>query len=441
MKELCRFFEQQREETLCRIKCDTERHRMGFATIEVVDKDGTPVENTKISAKQLSHEFKFGCNSFMLDQFADVEHNEKYREMFPKLFNYTVVPFYWSDFELDDGNPRISKENIEVYRRPAPEKIIRYCNENNIKMKGHPMFWHNFVPKWFDMDKETAMRRISQRIRELANAYGDAILDWDVVNESLTPPNLKRDLHNLPNDYVRKCFDSARQNLPDNRLFINETTHVWESYFNYEFGSYYMQIENMLLKGTRIDGIGLQYHMFDSEERLRDTAEFYYNPQRLFDVMDSLSCFRLPLHISEITVPAYGGGNKAMQKQAEITDWLFRIWFSHPNAESIVWWNFVDGTAAYAPLGSSEGENYYHSGLLNYDMSPKPVYNALDNLINKEWHTEGMLNVDKNRAKLHGFYGDYDICVEHNGKTTNRRISFTKSGKKLFKMTVECVLP
>lgn len=434
----CRYFDEQKEETLTRVKCDTERHRMGYATIEITDGDGKSVDGVKVSAKQISHEFKFGCNSFMLDQFPDDEHNRKYREIFPKLFNYAIVPFYWSDFEPEDGKPRINREDINIYRRPAPEKVIAFCKQNNIKMKGHPLFWHSFVPEWFDMNKDTAMERIDRHIKEICEAYGSDIGDWDVVNESLTPPHLKPNIHNLPKDYVKKCFDCAKKYLTSNRLFINETTHVWDWwYFNYELGAYYMQIENLLMKGAKIDAIGLQYHMFSSEEKLRESAKEYYNPQRLFDVMDSLAGFNLPLHISEVTVPAYGGGEKAMQKQAEITEWLYRIWFSHPNAECIVWWNMVDGTAAYAPLGSSEGENFYHGGLLNYDMSPKPVCDVLDRLINHEWHTEGELCASGGRAKLHGFYGDYEISVEHNGKVTKEKISFTKNGKKVFKIAVD----
>ncbi len=173
MNKFTKFFDDAREETLARIDCDTKRYRMGFADINLVDSEGKPVTDAKIHARQLSHEFKFGCNLFLLDEFPDDEHNAKYREMFPKLFNYGIAPFYWSDFELEDGTPRIGREDIKVYRRPAPENIIRYCRENNIKIKGHPLFWHLFVPEWFDGDRDSTMPRINRRIRELAEAYGD----------------------------------------------------------------------------------------------------------------------------------------------------------------------------------------------------------------------------------------------------------------------------
>ena len=49
----------------------------------------------------------------------------------------------------------------------------------------------------------------------------------------------------------------------------------------------------------------------------------------------------------------------------------------------------VDGYA-YAkepvPGDMTQGENFYHGALLRFDMSKKPAWYALDELINKTWH-------------------------------------------------------
>jgi hypothetical protein len=80
--------------------------------------------------------------------------------------------------------------------------------------------------------------------------------------------------------------------------------------------------------------------------------------------------------------------------------------------------NLVDGYAAYAPLGSEEGENKYGGGLCHFDMSPKPAYRVLDRLINEEWRT----NIDakcKEEFTFRGFYGEYEIEIEDEcGKRT-----------------------
>ena len=60
-------------------------------------------------------------------------------------------------------------------------------------------------------------------------------------------------------------------------------------------------------------------------------------------------------------------------------------------------------------------ENAFYAGLLREDCSEKPAYKALDELINKEWHTKIDVNVSR-RLNFAGFYGDYDIEAECDGK-------------------------
>ena len=80
--------------------------------------------------------------------------------------------------------------------------------------------------------------------------------------------------------------------------------------------------------------------------------------------------------------------------------------------KSIVWWNLVDGYAAYAPLGSCEGENRYGGGLLRFDMTEKPAYKVLDRLINHEWKTSLETELDSDSLSFRGFYGEYEITIE-----------------------------
>ena len=89
----------------------------------------------------------------------------------------------------------------------------------------------------------------------------------------------------------------------------------------------------------------------------------------------------------------------------------YKLWFSIPNMRSIVWWNLVDGYAAYAPLGSETGENYYCAGLLRFDMTEKPAYAALDRLINHEWKTNLTASVEDGKISFRGFYGEYEIQI------------------------------
>lgn len=430
------YFEAQKEKTLSRIKNDTERYRKGYATLALANGNSALPDGARVRLTLKKHEFKFGCNIFMLDQFPDEEHNRLYRERFSELFNYAIAPLYWSDFEPTKGKPRFKKDSENVYRRPDPERVLDYCREKNISLKGHPLFWHCFRPSWLPNDTEEVMKLLKRRIKEIAENLGQDIPDFDAVNESISRGyNISL---TMPKDYVYRTFDYADRFLPDARLFINETTDgSFGSKFCCEDSQYALQIKNLLNRGVRIDGIGLQYHMFWKPEDLEKRTVEFYNPDRLFDVLDTYGSFGRPLHISEITVPAFGLTDEQKELQAEITEWLYRIWFSHPQMEAIVWWNLVDGTAAYAPLGSTTGENFFGGGVLNYDMTDKPVYRTLRRLIKEEWHTDLTLEIKNGSVNFSGFYGDYDVEVECDGKVMHGEVNFSRHGSGNLKVDLQ----
>lgn len=50
-------------------------------------------------------------------------------------------------------------------------------------------------------------------------------------------------------------------------------------------------------------------------------------------------------------------------------------------------------------------------------MTPKPAYDALMKLIKGEWWTRAEARVSHpGAAKFHGFYGDYKVSVDEQGR-------------------------
>ena len=146
----------------------------------------------------------------------------------------------------------------------------------------------------------------------------------------------------------------------------------------------------------------------------------YLDVESMLEILDVFDSYGYPMHISEITIPGSGLNDENEEIQAYLVEKLYRTWFATRNMKSIVWWNLVDGYAAYAPLGSNVGENRCGGGLLRFDMSRKPAYEVLDNLINKEWNTSFETVVDKNgELSFRGFYGEYEIMVGDNIYTVN----------------------
>lgn len=423
-----------------KIQAGIEKNRKGFGTIKLSHGDGKPVKKAEIRLTQTAHEFRFGCNSFMLGQFPESGQNALYEEKFRELFNLAVVPFYWSDLEPEDGKPRFGRDSAPVYRRPPPDMVLDFCEKYGITPKGHLLCWHSFVPQWLSREKGRSAERLERRIRELAERYAERIKVWDVANEALQwDPEYSEP---MPERHVETAFEMAGKYFPEStELLYNEGPFVsWANYHG-DYTPLYMLAKSLLNDGLPMKGLGLQYHMFAGLENMTDWSFNFTNQRYLYAIMDQYAKLGVPFNVSEITVTARRDLGDGDEFQRLATEKLYRLWFSHPASNGIVWWNLVDGTAAYSPMGSEEGENQYRGGLLNFDFSEKPAYKAVSNLLKKEWNTR--LNVeyeDGAENKFHGFYGDYDAVVKTDNGTFRKKLKLAKDGVNKFNLETEYTL-
>ena len=396
-------------------------YRKGLARIRIVDEKGQPISGAEVSLNQKSHDFNFGCTLFLLDEMETAEKNAAYREKFKEVFNYAVAPFYWSDLEPEEGKPRYAADSPKVYRRPAPDLVLEYCEANGIRVKGHCLIYHKFIPSWYPKDDVPTQKRLMEaHLKEVADRYAGRIQDWDVENENLSYyrfPDFKA--YEEP-DYLEWCFKSAdRAFTGGNRLFINEGQCVWSPrFYNGLLGTrsiYYSQIHRLLSEGVRLDGAGMQFHQFIRKEDELGPTSLPFNPIELYEAMDCYGSLGIPLQISEITIPAYSGTPDEEQVQMELAKNLYRTWFSHPAIDAIVWWNLVDGYTYVAPDNSGWNENYYGGGLLRHNLSEKPAFQALRQLIREEWHTCEQLHTNEDGiVEFEGFFGNYSLTINGN---------------------------
>ncbi|MBQ9131844.1 MAG: endo-1,4-beta-xylanase, partial [Clostridia bacterium] len=343
----------------------------------------------------------------------------------------------WNTLEPEQGKPRYAKDSVKVYRRPAPDLCIEFCEKHGIEPREHALAYDHFFPDWLaDASVDEVKQALERRYSEIAERYAHKIPTIEVTNE-MEWERGKTKFYDEP-DFVEWCFKLAEKYFPNNQLVINEhTSAVWTDRCRAS-DKYYAYIEANMLKGARIDAIGMQYHLFRRREILYDETRLTLNPQSLYRHMDLYSNFGKPLQITEVTVPAYSWEAEDEALQAEIIEKLYSLWFSHPGVEQIVYWNLADGYAHGAVPGDMEvGENYYYGGLLRFDMSPKPSYHRIKELIQKRWHTEAELVTDDNGcAGFRGFYGDYDVEITLDGTVQKRTLSHKKNGDNQFTLAI-----
>jgi len=386
-----KFWDQQAQ---AKIDHDIEQYRKADAVCQLKN---VPV-GTEVRVEQISHLFLFGGNIFLFGDLKSEEKNKRYENTFGTLFNAATVPFYWKTLEPEQGKPRFGADSPYEYRRPATDPVVAFCEASGIYMNGHAIIygmrrWGH--PDWMPEERKAMEPIFESHVHELATRYKGRIQRWDVVNESIDQAN--RGV--MPDDYTYKTFLWAMKYFPDSvHLNINDCDIHWGP-----TRRYVEIIRDLIDRGTRIDNVGVQMHIFNPKESLSiANGEDILTPEKNYAVLQCLDDTKRPLHISEVTVSAPDETYAGQLIQAEITRNLYRLWFSYPTVMGITWWNLVDG-------GAAPGEPSY-SGLYDKELHPKPVYRVLDTLINHEWKTKLIARTDNNgNVKFRGFKGNYRL--------------------------------
>ena len=457
---------------------------------------------TKVKVEQISHSFIFGAQIFNFGQLGSPERNQKYQALWGRLFNQATIPFYWKDFEPQEGHLRLEptpeddpkfwennpdKEKNPFWRRPRPTPIIDFCDKYGIRKHGHLMAWANsnparHLPAWLlakipqeilddpQVKAEQAKSKTGTKlftpesvrpifqglsadefaakypdfvaefdrcwykyVTDLATNFGDKIDSWDVVNEAaievednylfsgqsehLVPGSkICRSFYGIaPGDYVYETFRLAEKSLPAKvLLIINDYAALDPKLAD----SYIRLVENLKSRQVKLDSIGNQVHIFRKQMMLDIAAGKYeaFAPRTLLESYRKQAATGIPVRISEITIPNPTKDVKGESMQAVVAWDLFRLWFSVENMQGITWWNLVDNISA--------GDEKMQSGILRKDMSEKPVFKALDQLINHEWKTKTeVVAAADGSVSFRGFRGKYILSwVDADGKTGYKEV-------------------
>ena len=408
-----RKYYDNKEEIDSRIKNGIEKNRKGKKTLYFKDDSGAPLAFCKVNIKQKTHDFKYGANIFMLDEFERGEDNEQYRRLFKEYFNLATIPFYWNTLEPEEGKSRFSKDSPKIYRRPAPDLCMEYCEQNNIAPKLHCLYYDKFTPDWCAFEsEEKLLLKLEKRFADIAQRYSGRMFEFEVTNELFITKERKTALA-YKKGIVNECFRLARKYFPNDKLTINEANQIPEIARQDYYSPYFLQCESLLKQGVSIDRIGLQNHLFvgassRTEEsyyaQIRERA-YWNDPFMYYKALDIMAELGKPLELTEVTVPTFGTSIEDEELQAEILRLWISIWFSHPAVDAFVYWNTIDDYAYAAP---GWDENKCHGGLFHHDLTPKRAAIEFKKLFSQEWHTECELMTDaEGRIDFRGFYGDY----------------------------------
>lgn len=404
-----------------RIADGIEQNRKGDCRVRVTNAAGEPIANARVEIKQTAHEFRYGANIFMLDEFKEDELNQRYRDAFHQYFNLATVPFYWNTLEPERGKPRFAADSEKIYRRPAPDLCVEYCREKGIDAKLHCLVYEAYVPEWAKkLTLDEVKAAYEKRFAEIAERYAGKLFEFEVINEVLCLPDVMARTTALASapDLIPWVWEKARQYFPNDVLVFNETTRWHRIGKSVWTDKYPLLLENALLKGATIDKIGIQSHLFvgykaQTPEQYDQSARELVaqgDVRKMLISLDTLAAFKLPLEITEITIPTFGEGEEFEQLQADMLRLWYSAYFSHPLMDTVVYWNTADGHGFSA--GAEHDENRCRGGLFHKDMTPKKSALMLKHLFDKEWRTNLTATTDENGyIDFRGFFGDYALTV------------------------------
>ncbi len=255
-----------------------EAHRKGDVLVEVTA-GGKPVAGARVEIRQVRHAFLFGANIFGLRP-ADASPAQKaYQERFEALFNYATLPFYWGFYERERGQPDEARLRA----------MAAWCRAHGIRVKGHPVLWHEVFPSWVTAD-EPLEPLVAKRIAETVGGFRGLVDGWDVVNESVAAPEYEPAnpwslfvRRTGPTEVVDRALRLARAADPDAFLVVNDFKIVPE---------YERQLDELKRRGAPVQAIGIQSHMHGEE----------WPFEKAWEVCETYGRLGLPLHFTELTV-------------------------------------------------------------------------------------------------------------------------------------------
>jgi hypothetical protein len=155
--------------------------------------------------------------------------------------------------------------------------------------------------------------------------------------------------------------------------------------------------------------------------------------KKIWEVCERFAAYGKPLHFTEATILSGKRGWELKRKdpkfiwestpegekrQREEVERFYTVLFSHPTVQAITWWDFSDQDAWQgAP-----------AGLVREDMTPKPAYEALKQLIRGKWWTKTEAAIgSRGEARFRGFFGEYKITASEAGQEFTGSFAFDKT--------------
>lgn len=297
--------------------------------------------------------------------------------------------------------------NIAVSLSSAA-KIMDFCVNNGIGMRGHTMVWYSQTPEWFfkegfqksgavvskdkmDVRMESYIKNMFAAIKKQYSTLD--LYAYDICNECISDDS-NRTKNNGgarvggfnsgesgwvkvygDNSFMEKAYTYARKYAPEGcKLFYNDYNEYWD----HKRDCIYDTCKSLYEKGL-LDGIGMQSHISAEKDGFTGVANYTAALQKYA----SIGC---EVQITELDI-SVESGKYSLSEQADKYKAIFKA------AMNINDGNYPGKVTAVCVWGPNDANSWLKAGsdALLYDSSnnPKLAYTELTGMIDKSQWGDG----------------------------------------------------
>lgn len=334
---------------------------------------------------------------FKIGAAIDLNSYKTHEAILKRHFNSIVTE---NEMKFESLQPEPNQFTFET-----ADAMIKFARDNGMATRGHALIWHRQTPDWVfqnEQGERASPEELRQRMRDhiftVMQHFKGKVDAWDVVNEAIMDDGSMRTDQEESDDqksafygilgeaYIEEAFRLAREADPDAKLFYND-------YYNYipaRRDAIYNMVKNLQEKGVPIDGVGLQAHLNTEPSTNPEHQSYHQTIENLEKAIQMYASLGLEVHITELDVSVYIGGNKYEQKdfytsetfsnelqakQAQRYKELFAMFRRNSDAiTSVTFWGIADDNTWLSEFDSGRQD---FPMLFDINHQPKPAFNAV----------------------------------------------------------------
>ncbi len=273
--------------------------------------------------------------------------------------------------------------SLGVYDFTKADKILDFAKENNKKLRGHTLVWHNQTPDWYFKEngsfvsREEMIKRMDNHMRAISKHVKDACYAWDVVNEAIDDKygNYLRQSNwteIIGDDFIEKAFLCARNHFPNAMLYYNDYNESNRD----KCEKICKLIKSLKTKDIPIDGIGLQAHWNIFSPTIEEIKKAFFEYSKLGVKLSitelDVSVYEFEDKRTDLIVPT----NEMIEKQERFYLGIFEIFKEYSEIiDCVTFWGVSDDVTWLNNFPVKNRKNF--PLLFDSNQNTKPIYKKL----------------------------------------------------------------